>query len=105
MEKNTKGCGLMIRPMDTVFFRNWMERNLKVIGLIISKMEKVRKLVRMVKNTRANFLGGKSMDLGNIFGRMDLSIWETGWKIKWRGKEPIHGVMVEFTLDFGSKTL
>lgn len=58
----------------------------------------------MGKNTKVILLMEKNMGLEFTNGQMDRNILVVGLKMRWKGKELIHGVMEEFMKVPGSKT-
>ena len=82
MEMYIKENGLMIKQTVLEFIFITMVQYIKVIGLIIFKMELGLNFGLMVVNTKDNTNKGKSMEKVYIYGLTRAIIKVTGIKIK-----------------------
>ena len=83
--------GKMIRLMGLVSILILMVHNMKVIGLMISNMDKVKRHGQMVLNTKGTISLGKKTALDNFYGPINLVIAETFSTIIFTVTVPING--------------
>ena len=69
--------GKMIKLMDLVSILILMVHNMKVIGLMISNMVKVKRHGRMVLNMKVTISLGKKTASDSFYGPINLAIAET----------------------------
>lgn len=93
--------GSMIKLMDLVHITMLTEVNMKVNGLTIYRMVKVKKPGKISQRTKEVIIKVRSMEQEYMFGQMAVYIMGNGLIIKFKVMEFISGQMVEFIMENG----